>query len=164
MRTVIKWVKASPWWAAIGSKKGTRRFCCWLVQCVYNVDNCNVTNAWYFYLYLTIFTWYLLVLYCLLSPQPASRPLLLVVDWSQLSDNTRGGVIHHHHPISFFIICFKIRLSIIILTMTNLIITKLSHIFQSASHGASAFNFKILRKLVFKVSVHMHSPKLRGKA
>ena len=88
------------------------------------------------------FLMYSLVLYCLLSPQPASQPLLLVVDWSQLSDNTRGGVIHHHHPISFFIICFKIRLSIIILTMTNLIITTLSHIFQSAKswHSISKYS------------------------
>ena len=72
----------------------------------------------------------------------SQQPLLLVVDWSQLSDNTRGGVIHHHHPISFFIICFKIRLSIIILTMTNLIITRLSHIFQSAKswHSISKYS------------------------
>ena len=110
---------------------------------------------YYFYMYS-------LVLYCLLPPQPASRPLLLVVDWSQLSDNTRGGVIHHHHRISFIIIRFNIRFNIMIWPASS---SQCWAIYSSRqSHGASVFNFKILRKLVFKKSVHMHSPKLRGKA
>ena len=120
---------------------GTMRLQCRQLQCY----QCLILLPVLYY-------FYLLVLYCLLSPQPASRPLLLVVDWSQLSDNTRGGVIHHHHRISFIIICFNIRFNIMIWPASS---SQCWAIYSSRqSHGASVLNFKILIKLVFKVSVH----------
>ena len=71
---------------------------CWLVQCVYNVDNCNVTNAWYFYLYLTIFTcWYFTV--CSRHSQPAGRCCwsLIEANWATTQEEVSYIIIIAFH-------------------------------------------------------------------